>query len=99
MLVAPLRCPVLLRALPRGRAQLASSESMNPSDFYNDRKFCEHCRDYVSYLQSTEHSYCVQCGNAVRLFSEADWSAFNEALKERRPKGGRPARDRRRESA
>jgi len=72
---------------------------MNPSDFYSDRKFCEHCQAYVSYLQSTEHSYCVQSGRAVRLFSEADWTAFNENLKERRPKGGRPSRDRGRESA
>ncbi len=69
---------------------------MIPSDFYNDRKFCEHCQTYVSYLQSTEHSFCVQCGNPVRLFSEADWSAFNEALKERRPKNGRPSRERER---
>jgi len=73
--------------------------SMIPSDFYNDRKFCEHCQTYVSYLQSTEHSYCVQCGHPVRLFSETDWNAFNEALKERRPKGGRPPKDRNRESA
>jgi hypothetical protein len=72
---------------------------MFPSDFYNDRKYCEHCQDYVSYLQSTEHSFCIQCGKAVRLFSEEDWSSFNENLKERRPKGGRPPRDRGRESA
>ena len=63
---------------------------MYPSDFYNDRKYCEHCQDYVSYLQSMDQSYCVQCGEAVRLFSEEDWTAFNASLKERRPKGGRP---------
>ena len=72
---------------------------MYPSDFYNDRKFCERCQTYVSYLQSTEHSYCVECGNPVRLFSTEDWSAFHEELKERRPKGGRPPRDRNKESA
>ena len=72
---------------------------MYPSDFYNDRKFCERCQTYVSYLQSTDHSYCVQCGNPVRLFSTEDWSAFHEELKERRPKGGRPPRDRNKESA
>ena len=32
----------------------------------------------------------------VRLFSEADWTAFNDTLKERRPKGGRPPRQRER---
>ncbi len=69
------------------------------TDFYNDRKYCPHCAAYVSYLQSMEHSYCVSCGNPVRLFSEEDWTAFHAALKERRPKGGRPRRKRDKESA
>lgn len=69
------------------------------SDFYNDRKYCPHCRDYVSYLQGVEQSWCVRCGRPVRLFSEEDWSAFHESLKERRPKGGRPRKDQDRESA
>ncbi|MAB79863.1 MAG: hypothetical protein CMJ89_10970 [Planctomycetes bacterium] len=63
---------------------------MYPSDFYSDHKYCETCCDYVSYLQSMEHSYCVQCGDAVRLFSKEDWEVFNATLKQRRPKGGRP---------
>ena len=60
------------------------------SDFYNDRKYCPSCETYVSYLQSLSESYCVKCGQAVRLFSEQDWNAFHDSLKERRPKGGRP---------
>ena len=71
---------------------------MDQSDFYNDRKFCEGCGDYVPYLQSLEHSYCAVCGSQVRLFSDADWDAFHSSLKERRGKGGRP-RKRGRESA
>lgn len=71
---------------------------MNTS-FYNDRKFCPECDTYVPYLQSMEHSYCVECGAQVRLFSEADWSEFHSNLKERRPKGGRPKKDRSQESA
>ena len=63
---------------------------MENSDFYNDRKFCESCTDYVPYLQGMEHSYCTQCGSQVRLFSEEDWTAFQTSLSERRPKGGRP---------
>ena len=59
-------------------------------DFYSDRKFCPHCDTYVSYLQSMEHCYCVDCGQAVRLFSDEDWDSFHTSLKERRPKGGRP---------
>ena len=65
------------------------------SDFYNDRKFCPGCETYVSYLQSLTESYCVDCGTAVRLFSEEDWVTFHEALKERRPRGGRPRKDQR----
>ena len=68
------------------------------SDFYNDRKYCPHCEGYVSYLQSMDHSYCVDCGQEVQLFSKEDWEAFNASLKERKPKGGRP-RKQNRESA
>ena len=31
-------------------------------DYYNDRKYCTQCEDYVPYLMSIEHSYCAQCG-------------------------------------
>ena len=69
------------------------------TNFYNDRKFCPECDTYVPYLQSMEHSYCAACGAQVRLFSESDWSTFHNNLKERRPKGGRPRKDRSQESA
>lgn len=59
-------------------------------NYYDDRKFCPECEDYVAYLISMEHSYCVTCGGIVRLFSDQDWDTFNESLKQRRPKGGRP---------
>ena len=72
---------------------------MENSDFYTDRKYCSECADYVTYLQSMEHSYCTRCGGQVRLFSETDWEAFNESLKERKPRGGRPRKDRGKESA
>ncbi|MCZ6598080.1 MAG: hypothetical protein O7B99_10605 [Planctomycetota bacterium] len=74
-------------------------DSNHQSDFYNDKKWCAHCEGYTTYLQSLEHSYCAQCGNKVRLFSEEDWSSFHESLKERRPKGGRPRKNRGKESA
>ena len=63
---------------------------METNDFYNDRKYCHECDEYVPYLRSMEHSYCVQCGTEVRLFSRDDWERFHESLKERKPKGGRP---------
>jgi len=63
---------------------------METPDYYSDRKFCSHCKEYVTYLMSVEHSYCARCGNQVRLFSKEDWSTFHEQMQERRPKGGRP---------
>ena len=72
------------------------------SDFYSDRKYCDACQKYVSYLMSIEASYCVECGGEVHLFSKDDWQDFNENLQARRTKGGRPARkqlDRDKESA
>ena len=66
---------------------------MEPFDYYNDRKFCPTCNDYVSYLMSVEHSFCIHCGGRVQLFSQNDWTDFHAALKEKRPKGGRPRKN------
>lgn len=63
---------------------------MEHPDYYNDRKWCHCCSQYVTYLMSLEHSYCAVCGNRVKLFSDEDWATFHKELKERRPKGGRP---------
>ena len=59
---------------------------------YTDRKYCDQCDDYASYLMSVETSYCVRCGAQVHLFSEPDWESFNQSLQDRRPKGGRPSK-------
>ncbi len=72
---------------------------MDIPDFYSDRKYCTHCRQYVPYLMSTEHSFCAHCGNEVRLFSDADWEAFNASIKDRRPRGGRRRKKEDKESA
>ncbi len=72
---------------------------MDNLDFYNDLKFCDHCDKYVRYLMSMEHSYCVECSQKVRLFSEQDWEAFNDSMAQRRPKGGRPRKRNGAESA
>ena len=52
--------------------------------------FCPCCAKNVRYLASIEFSYCVECGSQVRLFSAAEWTAFNATLEARKPKGGRP---------
>ena len=67
---------------------------MEHADYYSDRKFCPACTEYVPYLMSTEHSFCVHCGAQVRLFSEQDWETFSESVKSQRPKGGRPRKNR-----
>jgi hypothetical protein len=74
---------------------------MDHFDYYSDRKYCTHCQKYVPYLMSVDQSFCAECGAEVRLFSESDWRAFNESMAARRPKGGRPRKDRgrKRESA
>ena len=68
------------------------------SDFYSDLKYCDCCGDYQRYLMSMEHSYCVECGSKVRLFSSEDWENFNEKMKASKPKGGRPRKNRNREA-
>jgi hypothetical protein len=72
---------------------------MDNHDYYSDHKYCTHCQKYVSYLMSTDHSYCIECGQRVRLFSTEDWVEFNEALTRQKPKGGRPRKERGKESA
>jgi len=69
---------------------------MNHSDHttYEDQKYCPCCDSYVHYLASVESSYCVQCGGEVRLFSDADWKVFQQRLEARKPKGGRPRKNR-----
>jgi hypothetical protein len=39
---------------------------------------------------SLDRSYCIECGERVRLFSGEDWSEFNETITRQKPKGGRP---------
>jgi len=48
---------------------------------------------------SLDHSYCTECGERVRLFSQNDWQNFHENLQQKRPKGGRPRKQRGKESA
>lgn len=57
---------------------------MGNHDFYGERKWCEHCKEYVRYLMSVDHSYCARCGNRVRLFSRDDAARFNETVQRHR---------------
>lgn len=66
---------------------------------YDDQKYCSTCDAYVNYLASIEQSYCVQCGGVVKLLSSADWQRFEAALADRKPKGGRPKKSARKQTA
>jgi len=53
---------------------------MGTSEFYNEKKFCEACKTYVRFLMSVNHSFCVQCGNKVRMFNRDDAQTFVETV-------------------
>jgi hypothetical protein len=53
---------------------------MATSDFYGERKWCEHCKEYVRFLMSVDHSYCIQCSKKVRIFSREDAERFQETI-------------------
>lgn len=61
--------------------------------FQYDQEYCPCCASYVKYLASIENSYCIECGSEVRMFSDADWSAFKDKMQARKPKGGRQRKD------
>lgn len=70
---------------------------MDSLDFYGEKKWCEHCQQYVLYLMNVHHSYCVECGHEVHLFSAEDRARFNanmEANQQNRQQRGRSKRKR-----
>jgi hypothetical protein len=57
---------------------------MDQANYYNEMKYCAHCRDYVRYLMSVQQSFCVQCGHEVKLFDERDRQRFFAALEKKK---------------
>lgn len=45
-------------------------------DFYGEKKYCRKCEKYVRFLMSIYHSYCIECGAVVQLFSSQDKRKF-----------------------
>lgn len=92
----PARAPPALglpsaQRLPFRPTPASKPKHMNLTrDYYSDQKYCAHCKKYVSYLMSLDRSYCIECGERVRLFSGNDWTEFNETITRQKPKGGRP---------
>ena len=62
------------------RAGVKSKEEKKMSvehiDFYGEKKFCKKCGKYVRFLMSIHHSYCIDCGSIVFLFSQKDKKKF-----------------------
>jgi hypothetical protein len=50
------------------------------TEFYTEAKWCEACKQYVRFMMSVNHSYCVTCGGRVRLFSRDDRTRFGETV-------------------
>ncbi len=56
------------------------SLSSDHAEFYRETKWCEHCRTYVRFLMSVNHSFCIECGNRVRLFNRQDSAQFQDTV-------------------
>ena len=54
--------------------------STTNTEFYNEQKWCDHCQTHVKFLMSINHSYCIECGARVRLFSSSDKETFQETV-------------------
>ncbi|MBL8723826.1 MAG: hypothetical protein JNK49_07250 [Planctomycetes bacterium] len=50
------------------------------AEFYRETKWCDACQAQVRFLMSVNHSFCVQCGGRVRLFSREESSRFAESV-------------------
>jgi len=50
------------------------------TEFYSEQKWCDPCGGYVRFLMSVNHSYCIDCGGRVRLFSRDDSRDFQDTV-------------------
>ena len=50
------------------------------ADFYGEKKWCESCNEYVRFMMSVNHSYCIECGGRVRLFNPNDSRSFQDTV-------------------
>jgi hypothetical protein len=57
---------------------------MDYRDYYQERKWCTTCNDYVRYMMSVNHSYCIHCGTSVKLFNKEDLAKFRTDLERRK---------------
>ena len=81
------RCPAREGKTPKDPHR--QQDTMERPDYYSDKKFCDNCNDYVNYLMGLDTSWCVNCGERVRLYSPDDWNHFRDNLDARKNRGGR----------
>ena len=53
-------------------------------DFYAELKWCPRCISYVRYMMSVNHSFCIDCGAKVQLFSKEDSARFSVDVQKRK---------------
>ena len=59
---------------------LAPAEKTTVSKEVSESKWCDHCNNYVRFMMSINHSYCIECGGRVRLFNRNDSQAFHDTV-------------------
>ena len=57
---------------------------MDYRDFYQEKKWCTTCNDYVRYLMSVNQSFCIHCSTPVKLFNKEDLARFKTDLERRK---------------
>ena len=57
-----------------------TTTTTNEAEFYRETKWCDACQARVRFLMSVNHSFCVDCGGRVRMFSREESSRFAETV-------------------
>lgn len=72
--------PLLLSGVTNPKRHVPTTPKANDAEFYTETKWCEACRQYVRFMMSVNHSFCITCGGRVRLFSRDDSHRFGETV-------------------
>jgi hypothetical protein len=78
----PRRC--FYEVVTNNLSLLPKTTTTNDAEFYRETKWCEHCQAQVRYLASVNQSYCIDCGNRVRLFRKDEQTKVLEAAQRHR---------------
>lgn len=62
------------------RTLSSTTTTMGTSEFDRETKWCDACQGRVRFLMSVNHSFCVDCGGKVRMFSREESLLFAETV-------------------